>query len=69
MIHTEVRIAWKSLREHKIEINNFKKKKGIKSRNPIERKDKDKKYCKVRGHCHYAGEYTSAAYSICDLLA
>ena len=27
MMHTEVRIAWKSLREHNIEINNFKKKK------------------------------------------
>ena len=26
MMHTEVRIAWKSLREHNIEINNFKKK-------------------------------------------
>ena len=28
---------------------------------------KDKKYCKVRDHCHYAGEYRSAAHSICNL--
>ena len=25
------------------------------------------KYKKVRDHCHYAGEYRSAAHSICDL--
>ena len=28
---------------------------------------KDKKYRKVRGHCHYAGEYSGAAHSICNL--
>ena len=28
---------------------------------------KDKKYCKVRVHCHYTGEYIDAAYSICGL--
>ena len=28
---------------------------------------KDKKYCKVRDHCHYTGEYTGAACSICNL--
>ena len=28
---------------------------------------KDKKYCKVRDHCHYKGEYRGAAHSICDL--
>ena len=27
---------------------------------------KDKKYCKVRGHCHYAGKYRGAAHSICN---
>ena len=26
-----------------------------------------KKYCKVRGHCHYTEEYRSAAHSICNL--
>ena len=28
---------------------------------------KDKKYCKVRGHCQYTGEYRGAAHSICNL--
>ena len=28
---------------------------------------KDKKYCKVRDHCHYTGEYRSAAHSIFNL--
>ena len=28
---------------------------------------KDKKYCKVRYHCHYASKYKGAAYSICNL--
>ena len=28
---------------------------------------KDKKYCKARDHCHYKGEYTGVAHSICNL--
>ena len=28
---------------------------------------KDKKYRKVRDHCHYGGEYRSAAHCICNL--
>ena len=27
---------------------------------------KDKKYCKVRGHCHYTGEYKDGTQSISD---
>ena len=27
----------------------------------------NKKYCKVRDHCHYSGEYRGAAHSICNL--
>ena len=28
---------------------------------------KDKKYRKVRDHCHYIGEYRGAVHSICNL--
>ena len=28
---------------------------------------KDKKYCKVRDHCHYTREYRAAAHSTCNL--
>ena len=28
---------------------------------------KDKKYCKIRDHCHYTREYRGAAHSICNL--
>ena len=28
---------------------------------------KDKKYCKVRDHCHYTGKYRDTAHSICNL--
>ena len=28
---------------------------------------RDKKYCKVRYHCHYTGEYRGAAHSIYNL--
>ena len=32
----------------------------------LEKFAKDKKYGKVRDHCHYAGKYRSAAHSICN---
>ena len=28
---------------------------------------KDKKYNKIRDHCHFTGEYTGAMHSICNL--
>ena len=28
---------------------------------------KNKKYCRVRDHCHYTGEYRGAPHSICNL--
>ena len=28
---------------------------------------KDKKYCKVRDHCHYTREYRGAVHSVCNL--
>ena len=28
---------------------------------------KNKKYCKVRDHCHYTNEYGGAVHSICNL--
>ena len=28
---------------------------------------KDKKYCKVRDHCHYTGKYRGTVHSICNL--
>ena len=29
--------------------------------------DKDKKYYKVRDHCHYTGKYRGTAHNICNL--
>ena len=29
--------------------------------------DSNKKYNKVRGHCHYTGKYRGAAHDICNL--
>ena len=46
MMHTEVRIAWKSLREHNIEINNFKKKRKKKMK--LLRNEEQKPYGKKR---------------------
>ena len=29
--------------------------------------DNNKKYCKVKDHCHYTGKYRGAAHNICNL--
>ena len=60
-----------SLREHTMKTV-FKKCKMQKSvvlaKKKIENKYvKDKKYCKVRDHCHCTGEYRGAVDSICNL--
>ena len=31
-----------------------------------DKRARDKKYCKVRGHSHYTGEYRLAEHSICS---
>ena len=74
---------FESLREHTMKIINFKKKKmklltkeqqesyenakvGYKEK--IENKYlKDKKYYKVRDHCHCTGEYRGVVHNICNL--
>ena len=54
---------YESLREHAIKIIKFKKKK-IKFENEYL---EDKKYFKVRDHCHYTEEYRVDGHSICIL--
>ena len=62
-----------SLRENAMEIINFKKKKMNSLTNEKicyifkDKHIKDKKYCKVRDHCHYTGEYRGAAHNISNL--
>ena len=43
--------------------NCYIAKKNLEQKNIL----KDKKYCKVRDHCYYIGEYTGAEHIICNL--
>ena len=71
------------LREHSTKISNYEKKEMIPLTKKEEKKhkqdvcyicrkefnadDRDKKYHKVRDHCHYTGKYRGAAHDICNL--
>ena len=72
----------KDLREHATKIINYEKKKMIllKTEEKIYHNEKEicyickkefdkknKKYYKVRDHCHYTGKYRGAAHNICNL--
>ena len=68
------------LKEHATKIINYEKKEMIpltKEEKKIHREqkqkkrfntdDSNKKYSKVRDHCHYTGKYRGAAHDICNL--
>ena len=72
----------KELREHAIKIINYEKKDMIPLTKKEEKNHNnqkvcyickkefdtsDKKYHKVRDHCHYSGKYRGAAHNICNL--
>ena len=57
------------LKEHATKTFNYEKKEMIPltKEQKIDCDDDNKKYHKVRDHCHYTEKYRGAAHDICDL--
>ena len=55
---------WRMKRINHISIKKF----VIYPKKGFSTDDDNKKYCKVRDHCHHTGKYRGAAHNICNLI-